>query len=155
MWLPVITVHLTWCFSIKAPLLTSAMSVLESNARSAGDDEWGCIQSTHYARATDLSSRLMLRALAVRAQRPVSGAALAVYRVLWSLVLAYECLTYLARPKKLARLSTTSFHFPFWGFEWIPILSVECTQTRLADLTSDATQGCAFSCRYSWCPRSA
>ena len=83
----------------------------------------------------------MLRALAVRAQRPVSGAALAVYRVLWSLVLAYECLTYLARPKKLAKLSTTSFHFPFWGFEWIPILSVECTQTRLTDLTPMRCRG--------------
>lgn len=63
--------------------------------------------------------------LAQRAHRPVSGASLAAFRVLWSLVLAYECVTYLRREKKLARLSSQHFHFPFWGFEWIPILVVE------------------------------
>lgn len=65
----------------------------------------------------------MLRELRDRLRTPTDGASLAVFRVLYGLLAAFGAFRFLAYGWIDAFYVTPTFHFTYWGFEWIAPLS--------------------------------
>jgi vitamin K-dependent gamma-carboxylase len=51
--------------------------------------------------------------------RPVDGASLAVFRIAFGLVIAWECWRYFSKGWIAPNWIDPTYHFTFWGFDWV------------------------------------
>lgn len=78
------------------------------------------------------------RGLLARLQQPVDGASLAIFRMLFGVILCVSAVRFLSNGWIEPQYVEPDFHFRYWGFGWVPVPPPEVLRWELVGIAASA-----------------